>query len=65
MSDLKITMAAARVNAGLTQQKLAELMHVSKATVTHWETNKKKPSFAQLHLFCSVVGMPEDAIFLP
>ena len=62
---IQITMAAARVNAGLTQTELSKLMRVSRNTVVNWETGRVVPTFAQLTLFCSIVNMPIDNIFLP
>lgn len=62
---LKITMAAARVNAGLTQSDVAKKMRVSRQTVLNWEKGKISPPFAQFKLFCDIVGIPEDNIFLP
>ena len=61
---LQISMAAARVNAGLTQSELARRMKVSRNTVVNWETGKVIPNFAQLNLFCSIVKIPIDYIFL-
>ena len=43
MSDLKITWAAARVNAGLTQDDVSKAMHVTKNTVVAWEKYKTEP----------------------
>ena len=34
---LQISLAAARVNAGMTQEDVAKRMHVSKNTVINWE----------------------------
>lgn len=35
--EFKISLAAARVNAGLTQDEVAKRMHVSKTTILNWE----------------------------
>ena len=61
----KITMAAARVNAGLTQSDVAAKMHVSKATIINWENGKIVPKPAQFAMFCAVCNAPKDAILLP
>ena len=61
----KITMEAARVNAKLTQDELAEKMGVSRFTVIAWENGKRAVRPAYFHLFCEVVGMTEDDILLP
>ena len=61
----QISMAAARVNAGLTQDDIAEIMHVSKQTIVNWEKGRVKPKLAQFKMYCEIVGMSEDHIFLP
>ena len=61
----KITLAASRVNAGLTQAEIAEEMGVSRATVNEWETGKREMKTAYFIAWCHVVGMSEDDIFLP
>ena len=42
MSDFKITMAAARVNAGMTQTEAAEKLGISRATLIAWEAKDHK-----------------------
>lgn len=65
MSVYKISMAAARVNAKMTQDDVAKEMHVTKQTIVNWETGKVIPKPAQFKMFCLVVNAPEDFIFLP
>lgn len=38
----------ARKNAGLTQDQVAEMVSVSRVTVSHWETGKSLPDIASL-----------------
>ena len=63
--DFQISMAAARVNAGLTQAKVAKKMGVSNVTILNWEKGKVTPKPSQLAMFCSICGISEDHIFLP
>lgn len=63
--ELKISMAAARVNAGMTQDEVAEALHVSNKTVSNWEKGKVLPKFIQLKAFCDVVDVPIECILLP
>ena len=63
--DYKISMAAARVNAKLTQEDVAREMKVSKNTVNNWENGKVEMKPAQFKMYCDVVKAPEDAIDLP
>lgn len=65
MSEYKISMAAARVNAELTQVEVASIMHVSKQTIINWEKGKVVPGPAQFKMFCEVCKAPTDIIFLP
>lgn len=65
MDELRISLAAARVNASLTQKELAEAMHVSRATIMNWESGKVIPKPAQLRMFCDLCGISVDHIFLP
>lgn len=37
MKNLQISLAAARVNAGLTQEEVVKKMHISKNTLVNWE----------------------------
>ena len=63
--QLKIRLPAVRVNAGLSQEELANRMHVSRATIVNWESNNVKMSEADLTLYSSICGFPKDHIFLP
>lgn len=65
MEDFKITLAAARVNAGLTQEEVAKKMQVSKRTIINWEKGKVIPKLAQLSMLCTIYNAPKDYIFLP
>lgn len=61
----KITLAAARVNTGMTQEEIAERLGVSRATVIQWETGKKEMRPAYLYAYCHLTGFSEDDILLP
>ena len=65
MDDYKITLAAARVNAKLTQGDVAAKMKVSKQTIVNWENGRVEMKPAQFKMYCEIVGAPEDSIFLP
>lgn len=64
MADVKISLAAARVNANLTQSQVAEKLEVSKTTIISWEKGKTKIPFKSLKTLCDLYQMPIDAIFL-
>lgn len=65
MEQLKITLAAARVNAGMTQEEVAKKMQVSKSTIINWEKGKKMLGVAQLYFLSNLYKIPIENIFLP
>ncbi len=64
-AEFKISIAGARVSAGLTQQELARQVGVHRSTVVNWEKGKTLPDLPHLRLIEKVTGIPKDYIFLP
>ena len=62
---IKMSLKAARVNAGFTQCELADKLGVSRQTVSFWERGERKPTKRSIIAFCAVVGVSERDIFLP
>lgn len=66
MAELQITLAAARVNAGMTQEDLATKLKVAKQTLVDWERGKSEPKISQAREISEILSMPLDyIIFLP
>lgn len=65
MDKIKISLAAARVNAGLTQDIVAKALRVSKNTVVAWEKGTAEPRVSQAKDLSELYNMPLDNIFLP
>lgn len=65
MKEIKISLAAARVNVGLTQEEVANDLRISKKTLINWEKGKVKPSYATIRTLSSLYKMPVENIFLP
>lgn len=65
MEKIQISLAAARVNAGLTQEEVAKEMKVSKNTVVNWEKGLSEPTITQGRKLSELYAMPLDNIFLP
>lgn len=65
MENLQISLAAARVNAGMTQEEVARTMHVSKNTILNWEKGKRNPNMPELEYLSRLYRIPKDNIFLP
>ena len=61
-SELKMSLAAARVNANMTQEDIAKELKVSKTTVVNWEKGKVVPSFATLQMLANLYQIPADCI---
>ena len=62
---IKISMAAARVNAELTQKQLAIACKVSETTVFNWENGKSVPSIRKLPLLEKAYGISLDYVKIP
>ena len=52
---LKITLEAARVNAGLTQDQVAEKMQLTRATIIAWEKGRKILKIWELDALCEIM----------
>lgn len=63
MGVIKISLAAARVNAGFTQAEVAAKMHVSKQTICSWERGKASVKIEQGIALSKLYGIPIDHIF--
>ena len=63
---VKITLKAARVNAGLSQKEAAKRLGVSNKTLHSWESGKTFPSADKIDALCALYGIAYDnIIFLP
>lgn len=60
---LRISLAAARVNARMTQDDVAKAMHVSKQTVVNWESGKAEPKIMQARNLSQLYKIPLANIF--
>jgi len=61
----KLTLAAVRVNANYTQEKLADELGVSRKMVADWEAGKAEMRPAYLMAICYLTGFSVDDILLP
>ena len=63
MQAIQISLAAARVNAKLTQDEVAKSMRVGKQTIVSWENGKTEPSISQSRQLSELYKMPLENIF--
>lgn len=63
---LKMTLEAARVNAGFTQKEAADRLSISNVTLCNWEKGKSFPNVQQIDALCKLYGVSYDNLnFLP
>lgn len=62
---MKLTLKAARVNAGLTQTEFADALGVSKMTVLEWEKGKRRVRPVYMPMIAQVTGVSVNDIILP
>ena len=65
MEQIKLTLEAARVNAGYTQQEAADLFGVNVATIGKWERGEIELKYIQLCGMAYVYKVPVECIILP
>lgn len=58
----KVTLEAARVNAGLNQTQAAKKIGVGLTTICRWETGKGKPPIDKVLKMCEVYDVPLENI---
>ena len=61
-SVLKISLAAARVNAELTQDEVAKCLGIGKQPLVSWEKGRTEPKASQLAKLCELYGVPISAL---
>ena len=64
MDRLQITIAAARVNAGMTQEEAAKALGINRTTLIKWETGQVIPGTIQLIALANIYRIPIDNIFV-
>ena len=62
---IQISLKAARVNAGLTQEEAAKRLQITKQTLLNWEKGMSEPSISQARQLEQIYGLALDYIFLP
>ena len=63
--EIKITLAAARVNAGLTQVQAAEKSGIKLDTIKTAETGKVEPRWSTVVILADLYGIPIQNIVVP
>ena len=58
----KITLRAARTNAGLSQRDAAKILNVSNKTLCSWEKGTTVPKANKIDAICNLYGLSYDNI---
>ena len=58
-----MTLAAARVDVGMTQKDVAEAMNVTVNTIVAWESGQSEPKATQALKLCEIYRRPMNEIF--
>lgn len=59
---LKISLKAARVNAGLTLIEVAKMSNISVSALSSWENGQTEPKFSQAIRLSEIYNIPIDNI---
>lgn len=62
---MQVSLAAARVNAKLTQTEVCEKIGVTPSTIVRWEAGDKYPPVPVFKELCDLYGCKMDDIFIP
>lgn len=64
--QLRISMAAARVNANMTQEEASKELHITKQTLVNWEKGITQPKIEQAEKMSELYKIPyQNIIFIP
>lgn len=62
----KITLKAARINAGYKQKEAAKLLGIGNGTLGNWENGKTFPDVEKIERICDLYEITyDDIVFLP
>lgn len=59
---MKVSLKAARVDVGLRQEDMANMLGVNKKTIQSWEAGKTVPKADKVSAICEILGRPYDGI---
>ena len=59
---MRMTLKAARINAGLRQTDMALSLGVDRKTVGSWENGKSMPTADKIERICDILGLNYDNI---
>ena len=61
-TEFGVTLRRMRLKCGLTQQAVADALHVNRATYSYYELGKIQPDFAQLGQLAKIFGVTRETL---
>lgn len=61
--DVKLTLEAARINAGYTQAQAANALGLKSTTLAGWEKDSTRLSYIEAHRLAKLYGITPDLLF--
>jgi len=65
MSEVRISIKAARINKGINQIDMAKMLNVTAATLSNWENGRTAPDCIQFRRISELTDTPIDILFVP
>lgn len=65
LDDVRISLSAARISAGLTQKEAARIGRVNRHTLGKWERGESEPDYFQLCGMAYIYKIPVECIIMP
>ena len=61
-TEFGVTLRRMRLKCGLTQQAVADALHVNRATYSYYELGKTQPDFSQLGQLAKIFGVTRETL---
>ena len=61
-AEFKISLRAARVNAGLTQEEASERVGCARSTLNGYESGRTQPTYKTLKALCELYGIQTEML---
>lgn len=62
MEEFKITIKAARVNAGYSQESASKAAGIARSTLAKWEEGRTEPRASDFQKLCALYKVPMESI---
>lgn len=63
MKDISLAIAQRRIELGLTQSQLGELIGADQSKIAWWETRRSRPSYEAIFVLCDALQTTPNYLF--